>query len=258
MQAQLVEREWPGFGWPHLVPHAPGAGLPSYVALQLVLVPLSIAGLAWPASTAASTCSSRACSSMRPATISSGAIRCVLEVLGHQAARALPVMVGGIALCAGVAGFGVAQLRAWTPILLATGAAMVIGPLAVNVLRGMTTQHCPIDMASLGGIVDYAANQAGPFWASTPQDAGHCLPSGHAAGGYALLSLFFAGWAAGQARWRWRGLALGVGAGLVFSLVRIAQGAQFASSTLWSAAVVWTTCAALFLPLLCRRTPPST
>ena len=130
---------------------------------------------------------------------------------------------------------------------------MLLGPLIVNVLKGMTTQHCPIDLQSFGGVVDYAADQAGPFWATTPQGAGHCLPSGHAAGGYALLSLYFAGWAAGRPAWRWRGLALGVGAGLVFSVVRMMQGAHFASATLWSAAIAWTICAALFLPLLCRR-----
>ena len=73
-------------------------------------------------------------------------------------------------------------------------------------------------------------------------------------GGYALLSLYFAGWAAGRPGWRWRGLAIGVAAGLLFSVVRMMQGAHFASATIWSAAVDWTVCAALFLPLLCRAT----
>ena len=66
-----------------------------------------------------------------------------------------------------------------------------------------------------------------------------------------MLALFFAGWAAGEPRWRWRGLAIGIAAGLLFSVVRLVQGAQFASATLWSAVVDWTICAALFLPLLC-------
>jgi membrane-associated PAP2 superfamily phosphatase len=257
MQAQLVEVARPGLAWPLFAPHSPGVGVPRYVAVQLLVVPTLIACLAW-------YCEYSGLDMLitrwfvDPA--SHGFVwrdSVLLEVLGHLAARGLPVMVGGIALCAGLAGFGVPPLRAWTPILLTTGAAIVIGPLAVNVLRGMTTQHCPIDLQSFGGIVDYAANQAGPFWATTPQGAGHCLPSGHAAGGYALLSLYFAGWAAGQPSWRWRGLALGVGAGLVFSIVRIAQGAHFASASLWSAAILWTTCAALFLPLLCRRAPTS-
>ena len=134
---------------------------------------------------------------------------------------------------------------------------MIIGPLTTNMLRGMTSQHCPIDLQSFGGMFDHAADLAGPFWASTPQDAGRCLPSAHAAGGYAALSLYFAGWAAGRPAWRWRGLALGLGTGLTFSIVRIAQGAQFTSATLWSAAVAWAICAAVFLPLLCRPAPTS-
>ena len=51
--------------------------------------------------------------------------------------------------------------------------------------------------------------------------------------------------------------AAGITAGLLFSIVRIMQGAQFASATLWSAVVDWTVCAALFLPLLCAPKKPT-
>ena len=177
-----------------------------------------------------------------------------LEILGHQAARSLPFLVGAIALAAGAASYSIAALRAWRPILLTIGAAMVLGPLTVDALKTMTTQHCPLALQTFGGIVDYGADLHGPFWARSKESAGHCLPSGHAGGGYALLSLYFAGWAAGRPAWRWRGLAIGIGAGLLFSVVRMMQGAHFASATIWSATVDWTVCAALFLPLLCRST----
>jgi membrane-associated PAP2 superfamily phosphatase len=257
MQAQLVEIARPGMAWLPLAPRSPRVGAASYVAIQLVGVPALIACLAW--------CCQYGGIDMLLSGLFAGpagegfALRdsLVLEVIGHQAARGLPVLVAGIALAAGLAGFGLSPLRPWSPILLTVGTAMAIGALAVNVLRGVTAQHCPIDLQPFGGIVDYVADQAGPFWATTSQSAGHCLPSGHAAGGYALLSLYFAGWAAGRPSWRWRGLGVGVGAGAVFSVVRIAQGAHFASATLWSAAILWATCAALFLPLLCRRAPTS-
>ncbi|MEO7057463.1 MAG: phosphatase PAP2 family protein [Caldimonas sp.] len=177
----------------------------------------------------------------------------LLDVIGHHAARGLPFMVGGIALAAGVAGRRFAPLRAWSPILLAIAAAMLVGPLVVNFLKGMTTQHCPTALQSFGGVVAYADDRSASFWASSRQAAGHCLPSGHAAGGYALLSLYFAGWASGRPAWRWRGLAIGVAAGLIFSLVRLMQGAHFASATIWSATVDWTVCALIFFPLLCQR-----
>jgi len=137
------------------------------------------------------------------------------------------------------------------------GAAMIVGPLLVNILKGMTTQHCPTALQSFGGVVAYADDRNAPFWALSRQAAGHCLPSGHAGGGYALLSLYFAGWAAGRPAWRWRGLAIGIVVGLVFSVVRLMQGAHFASATVWSAAVDWTVCAAIFLPLLCWRPTPA-
>jgi membrane-associated PAP2 superfamily phosphatase len=235
-------------------PPPAAAELRSYVAGHLVAVPLGLALLAW---TVQHSSLDMAITNLfvdgtshRFAWHDSA----LLDVLGHQAARSLPFLVGAIALAGGAAGWLVRPLRAWTPILLTIGAAMLLGPLAVNTLKTMTTQHCPIALQSFGGIVDYASDLNGPFWARSLQSAGHCLPSGHAGGGYALLSLYFAGWAAGRPGWRWRGLAIAVAAGLLFSVVRMMQGAHFASATIWSAAVDWTVCAALFLPLLCRAT----
>jgi membrane-associated PAP2 superfamily phosphatase len=175
-----------------------------------------------------------------------------LDVLGHQSARVVPILVGVVATVAGIAGFAVRRLRPWRHILLTIGAAMAIGPILIAVLKTMTTLHCPADQQEFGGIVSYALDQAAPFWALSRYTAGHCSPSGHAGGGYALLALYFAGWAAGRRAWRWSGLGIGIAAGLLFSAVRIMQGAHFASATVWSAAVDWTVCALCFLPLVCR------
>ncbi len=176
----------------------------------------------------------------------------LLNVLGHQAARGLPVLVAGGSLFLWVLSFADLRLAAWRRILLATSCAMLLGPVVINWLRPLTSEHCPSDIIEFGGVVSYVADHAAPFWAATRQSAGRCLPSGHAGGGYALLSLYFAGWAAGRSSWRWGGLAIGIIAGLLFSLVRMMQGAHFASATLWSAAIDWTACAVVFLPVLCR------
>ena len=80
------------------------------------------------------------------------------------------------------------------------------------------------------------------------------MPSGHAGAGYALLSLYFAGWALGRPAWRWSGLAIGVAAGVGFSVVRILQGAHFLSQTLWSAALMWLLAAIFFYPVIVGRT----
>jgi membrane-associated PAP2 superfamily phosphatase len=178
-----------------------------------------------------------------------------LNVLGHEAARALPIMVAGVAALAAGASFVDRRLRPWRGILFTLVAAMLVGPLLINVAKTMTTQHCPAALQEFGGIVSYAADQAAPFWASSRHSAGHCSPSGHAGGGFALLSLYFAGWAARRPAWRWTGLAIGIATGVLFGIVRSLQGAHFTSAVLWSAMVDWTVCALFFLPLLCRSEP---
>lgn len=238
------------------LPHPPALAAAGYVAGHLLLVPLLLGACAWavqhgPLDMALARLFAD------PATQSFGWRHSAwLDILGHQAARALPIMVGGVAVAAGLAGFFVTQLRPWQRILLTLGAAMVAGPVLINALKTMTTQHCPASLIEFGGVVDYAADRAAPFWAATPHDAGHCLPSGHAGGGYALLALYFAGWAAGRPAWRWRGLAIGIAAGLLFSAVRMMQGAHFASATLWSAAIAWCIAALFFMPLVCRAATP--
>jgi membrane-associated PAP2 superfamily phosphatase len=127
---------------------------------------------------------------------------------------------------------------------------MVLGPIVVNQLRHFAAAHCPQDLEMYGGTIDYATDLTGPFLVAHVQ-GGHCVPSGHAGGGYAMLSLYFAGWAAGRPSWRWTGLAVGIATGLAFSLVRVMQGAHFASQTLWSASIDWTIAALVFMPLVC-------
>ncbi len=176
-----------------------------------------------------------------------------LDVFGHESARAIPVLIGVLAFALGLLGRRMSAAigrHRWALILL--GVSMLLGSLVVGAMKALTSQHCPVDIHEFGGLVPYAVDRASPFWAASPSLAGRCLPSGHAAGGYALLALYFAGWTAGRPAWRWGGLAAGIVAGIAFSLVRMLQGAHFASATLWSAEVQWTVAALLFAPLLCR------
>jgi membrane-associated PAP2 superfamily phosphatase len=175
-----------------------------------------------------------------------------LDALGHHAANALLILTALAAVATGAAGFALPTLRPWRAILCTTAAAIVAGPLLVDFLKTLTTQHRPADLVEFGGPVRNAFDQSAPFWTTRTSLAGHCLPSGHAAGGYALLSLYFAGWAAGRPAWRGRGLFIGISAGILFRLMRMLQGAHFASATMWSAAIDWSVCALLFLPLISR------
>jgi membrane-associated PAP2 superfamily phosphatase len=186
----------------------------------------------------------------------------LFELLGHQAARGLPILVGLVAVGVAMGSAFRASLRPWRPLAIALAIALVLTPSVISLLKSSTAAHCPHSIDVFGGQADYAAERDGPFWAASKASAGRCLPSAHAGAGYALLSLYFVGWAAGIRRWRWAGLAIGIVAGLMFSAVRISQGSHFASQTLWSATVAWTMAALVFAPWLWgrrlrRKTPTS-
>jgi len=222
---------------------------PDYVFLHIILIPAVLAATAWCVQYGPLDMS-LAERLWHPVTAPTPLDHSVwLDVIGHQAARAIPIFIGVFAFIGGL----LPSLRPWRAILLTLAGCMVVGPVLINAMKNFTSQHCPAQIREFGGIVSYAVDRSAPFWAASRAAAGRCLPSGHAGGGYALLALYFAGWAAGRPAWRWSGLAVGVMAGVLFSVVRMMQGAHFASATLWSATIDWTVCAVAFAPLLCRR-----
>ncbi len=165
----------------------------------------------------------------------------LLELLGHRLPNALVV-----ALFAVLAGMGILAtwwqpLQRYARLLLTTAAALAAGPMLVVVLKSVTTPRCPWSLVQYGGL-----EQARPFWFTSPADAGSCFPGGHAAGGFALVAIYFAGMVTGNRRLEWSGLILVLLAGTGFSLVRIAQGAHFVSHNLWSAASCWALAALVF------------
>src|SRR5450432_3672014 len=115
MQDQPLDIAHVRLAWPRAlpgpVPHPPKVDLRAYVAVHLVLVPLALAALAWQLEYGAL---DMAISRLfiDPSTHDFvGRDSTWLEVLGHQAARGLPFLVGGLAFAAGIAGTGIEQLR---------------------------------------------------------------------------------------------------------------------------------------------------
>ena len=164
-----------------------------------------------------------------------------LELFGHRLAKSAVWIVWFVLLAAAIASHRVAALAPWRRVLWSTTAAVALGPFAVSTLKLYTGPRCPWDLVEFGG-----------HWAAATDlftgraDAGRCFPSGHASGGYALLSLHFAGAALGSARLGRAGLWIGVVAGTAFGAVRIAQGAHFLSHNVWAAAIAWTAAALVF------------
>ena len=174
-----------------------------------------------------------------------------LELLGHRLVLALPVGVALAALAGASASYRVSALRPWRPALWAIVLTCALGQVLIAQLKHWTALPRPYDLAMFGGKAALPAH----WWAASRAEAGGALPSGHAGAGFALLALYFAGWARGRPHWRWGGLAAGTCAGGVFAAVRILQGAHFLSQTLWSAALMWLLASLCFYPVLARARP---
>jgi membrane-associated PAP2 superfamily phosphatase len=171
----------------------------------------------------------------------------LLDLLGHRLAKSAILATWFALLAAASIASGVARLAPQRRWLWTSVAAMALGPLVVVALKEVTAPRCPWDLKSFGGGAD-AVTQ----WLA-PGDAGRCFPGGHAAGGFSLIALGFAGRARGHRGLETAGVAAAFMAGFAFSAVRIAQGAHFLSHNLWSAAIDWWAAWIVFLPLLHRR-----
>lgn len=171
-----------------------------------------------------------------------------LELIGHRLAKSAVWIAWFVMLATSIASHRVATLAPWRRLLWATTVAMASGPAIVSLLKMVTVPRCPWDLTEFGG---HAAAASG--WLVRSTEAGRCFPGGHASGGFSLLALYFAGVALGDTRLRRAGLIAGLTAGIVFSAVRMAQGAHFLSHNLWSAFVVWTMALVIFELALPRR-----
>jgi len=94
---------------------------------------------------------------------------------------------------------------------------------------------CPWDLLRYGGHQPYIG-----LFSHRPADMPMtaCFPAGHASAGYAWLSLYFFAllW---RPAWRWTGLALGLGSGLLFGISQQLRGAHFLSHDLATALLCW-------------------
>jgi membrane-associated PAP2 superfamily phosphatase len=112
--------------------------------------------------------------------------------------------------------------------------SVLLGALAVSLLKAASHTSCPWELADFGGLAQYASH-----W-STRADggAGHCFPAGHASSGFSFVSGYFA-FRALDRRLAWRWLAAALAAGILLGLAQQWRGAHFMSHTLWTAVVCW-------------------
>jgi membrane-associated PAP2 superfamily phosphatase len=169
-----------------------------------------------------------------------------LEVVMHGWAKAALFAFGFLVLAGLLLTLALRRLERWRRPLLFLFLALALGPGAVAALKSATGRHCPWDLEPYGGAYPHVRllHERPP---GVPP--GRCFPGGHAAGGFALMSLYFLGHGRrpGLAR---AALAGGFAAGLALGFGRMLQGAHFLSHNLWAAWVCWVVALGLYALLL--------
>lgn len=174
-----------------------------------------------------------------------------LELFGHRIGKSVVLGFWMLLVAAAIAAPALPQLKRHQLLLWTVVLAMALGPALVTLLKDINTRGCPWSLKDFGGTADYSAS-----WFVARVDAGHCFPGGHAASGYSLTAIAFAGQVLQHPRLRRTGLWLGLSIGGAFSLLRVAQGAHFMSHNLWAAAIDMWMAALAFAPLMLRGTQP--
>lgn len=165
----------------------------------------------------------------------------IVEIALHERLRDLVVAVGALCLVAVVCFHFARRLpirddaaQVVLSILVCTG--------AVAGMKVVINRHCPWDWARYGGHIPDDRAASGPLLCV--EGHGRCFPSGHAAGGFSFLSLYFVGRRRRPSAAR-AGLAAGMAAGWTMGFIQVARGAHFFSHVIWSAAVCWYACCVL-------------
>ncbi len=159
-----------------------------------------------------------------------------LEVVMHHWTKYLVILAAVAAFAGYLISFITPQLRPSRDLFLFVALALTLAPLTVAIMKFFSLRHCPWDIAGFGGFVPYVGLLDAYPAATAP---GRCFPAGHAATGFCLFAFHFAGRALNKPLLARAGFALGLLAGLGLGLVRISQGAHFASHVLWSGVVCW-------------------
>ncbi|MGN7724675.1 phosphatase PAP2 family protein [Luteimonas sp. 22616] len=174
----------------------------------------------------------------------------VTSTLIHQGGKRLSALAWlGVVACALIAWRRPAW-RTWCKPLLYLALAVLLSTSIVAWMKSWTHVDCPWDLVGFGGTRSYH-----DLLAALPAHAppGRCFPAGHASAGYAWLALFFF---LGDTRpsLRWKGFAVGLGAGVVFGIAQQLRGAHFASHDLWTLMLCWLVAVLLHRAMFARRT----
>ena len=172
-----------------------------------------------------------------------------LEDVLHDRAKQLCIAIGVLAIIGFLLSLLPTRLRPHRRTLGYLVLAMGVSAGFVSPLKQVTKMQCPWSLEQYGGV-EHFSPLLGPR-ATPVEKPGNCWPGGHAAAGFSLFALFFA--LRDRSPRTARGaLIFATFLGVLFSLVRMAQGAHFLSHNLWTAALCWLICLGLYDAMLYR------
>lgn len=133
----------------------------------------------------------------------------------------------------------------WRPLrrpLFVLLLSVALSTLTVSVLKHTTGMDCPWSAAPYGGPHPYFNLFQGPPPGIKPNG---CFPAGQASAGYAWVALYFF-FARVRPAWRYRGLAVGIGAGAILGIAQQLRGAHYLSHDVWTLATCWFVAVAVY------------
>ena len=126
--------------------------------------------------------------------------------------------------------------------LLYLASTLILIPLTVATLKHYSPINCPVHIKEFGGGGLYISPldifDNGIFFSNN----GKCFPAGHASGGFALISLFFA---IEDKKYKYIALFSTIILGSIMGLYQIAKGAHFLSDTIFTMSVSFLICITL-------------
>jgi membrane-associated PAP2 superfamily phosphatase len=160
----------------------------------------------------------------------------------HAGGGAAIRAAGAVAVVLWLAAGRVAALTAWRRPLAYVVAATLAVVAVIGLAKNTTNVDCPWSLTGYGGDLPYVH-----LFADRPDGLprARCFPGGHSSSGFALLALYFAlrDRRPGSAR---GALVAALGVGALFAVGQEARGAHFLSHDLWSLAIAWFTCLAVY------------